>query len=903
MSEQGVGFQPDQQAVEQQRETSERGEFAAKDRAVRTAEEFTHAITEYRSNLNKAVEDPHIAAIAEPLSRLATRANRVGATDHDPDADGPHDDHRQSDIAQVYTWFADNYGGATTLMRQYLVGEHSGNDLSQEAFQEMITGQLAQWRFAKEGMRKKDGEKVKNTVLVSGAQALLDAPHFASVKEQMDSHGQQFDEASWVKNQKMLEGLVISATVDQELATLTEDAQSEALQSWLVQTSEEARSGRELPDGSREKRKIYETPYYRAVLKELEMRSKKRNGVGGVILYGPPGTGKTELIKELNRKDGYDTHVVNLHKYTSFADLLAERQLSTNIDPSASLAEKLGTIVDKFQAANPDQFRAAVTEAFTTLQAQGKVDADQGIADFLRPIVATSEVDLDAVLSADNVDWDAIHKAFLTKQQARILTTGHGSDMQEGVEDIVRGEILLAIKRGKRVLLDELDKAGPSAHGGLLTFLAQSPGESVTFGNTREEIPPWFRVDATSNATDLNEYLRNRFSEVHLGTPPAKDQLMIAATRLIDEEGVVQLSPFEQEQLAAFFTYVVPRANALLESAKGASAISNRDIQSLTANLVNYDNRERTALSMEDSLRKLLIDASAYTEDPLVRKEITDLLHNFRDIVRDQPLVIEDLFGEGSESEDDDAVVEQPLLKVINGLTSRSAGSERVSGIRGMQLDAAQQQQVVAYFAEQAGKPNPANARILDTGLMVTIDRGNLIINAIPDQDSDRDTHRLFYKQVGEGVVVDASEDGNVVAIAQGAGEQRSTLFVRPFDTVSKSINFPNGKLSLSPDGSRTLHVSESGALVLSKTGTEGSLLPDIHGVTDAQFSPDGRTILVSMQGGETHVASARDGRALLENSLPTPDDGMVWKYVGEHMIVQAAKDGSQVGTKALYVA
>lgn len=898
---------------------------------LQKAEDFKRALYEYKTSLNSVVENGLTKPIQDTASGLmakeAERKRLQGLEANDStDQQALEDLNYQirRDVVVIYGWYQENFGGTATLLNQYLPAEHS-----KAQFQEIAATNIAHWIAAKTGLGKLNREQTQNAQMTQIAQFLLEhSPHFRSLQHKQQEQGLEFKGSTWEENEEVLSSLITTALVEEEIARLDPKVMAFELRRWLAVTAKEARSGRKTPEGETRKRKIYETPYYKDLLQELHRLSKRKNGVGGVILYGPPGTGKTEIVQEKNEQQGYETHVVSIHHYTSFADLLADKAITLRTDQGAPLAQKLETVISYFKEKSPEEFSRAMSAIYTDLQAAGKLGADQQLSQFLLPYLSLDQrgvIDLLAKNELTIEDWQQIQSAFLSKQEARLLRTTLSPGHQETMEDIIRGEILLAIRKSRgtgrkiRVLLDEIDKAGPNSLGGILTFLAKSPGETITIGETTEEIPSWFAVDATSNSLELNEYLMDRFSHLEVGTPPPKDQLMIAAVRLSDDEGNIQLSPYEQEQIVGFFVYALPRINALLSSEEfGWPPISNRGIQELTGNLVDFRNMQRTDLSVGEAVRKLLLENKMWARNPELRTKLEHLLDSeFAGILRDEPIQIKRRSTQASTgpvgleqrySQTLEETIRSPMINAINGLTAEAVGGRRTR-IEEVALSDTQRTLVQDFaVAERAKMRGSTNILPLPIGLTLfekwEEDRAGLQLVSI---SGDRKAHMLFNKLIPGGKLEGASYDGKVVVISSELDKNSDTLrVIRPFDAEGGEANerrIYKGEVTVDRTGSYIGKLDPHNNLLIFRTD---NLHQDrnIGGVESFQFSPDGKLILVKKREGRTWLHSSSTLAPIMDAPLDQPDQGYEWKFVGEHMLVQTSSDPQgRIKDIALYVA
>lgn len=389
---------------------------------------------------------------------------------------------------------------------------------------------------------------------------------------------------------------------------------------WLSETGRASFEGTDDPvSHKRKKLKIFMTPFYESYTERAKFLHRKENGVGGIIYSGPPGTGKTEMAIEVNRKEGYDSRVVQIHHFSTFVDLIGERVVQVGLDKATSYMQRL-MMARKWFSEDILRGLNALKEYYERGIASGKINAptfEDFMSNYGGNIQLTDNEQLPMEGFYDIKDQRAILR-FIKYLDRQIAGATLGKETGSDMDDWVNGEILIAIEQKKRVVLDELDKAGQYSLGGLLTLLSRSSGETFTVGEKTVEIPSWFKIDATVNQMTLGsaqkredggktkEYLYDRFSTLSVGYPPVKDSLMIAAVKLSDREGNILLSEREQEQVVGIFTYIVPELRKLYDAEKDVSPVTHRVIQDLSSFLVDPQTRRRTTVSVEKALHMAL---------------------------------------------------------------------------------------------------------------------------------------------------------------------------------------------------------------------------------------------------------------------------------------------------------
>lgn len=849
---------------------------------------------EYKNSLNAVLSDPNLGEIEEAArfvldfgGEARAPAGRIAAfKEAHPDED-PKSQVGES-ARKVFEWFAHRRGNAVALLSESIPQDEG----LQEDLRQLIGRNLSSWIGVAKGYA---GPFVKADL---HERELADAEDFL------------------IGNSPGLAGLKRRAAIEVPLSSVLVDEQVDAATLRLDQgvlafesrdfTSRNAK-------GARAGRRIYDTPFYEDALEDLHFRERKENGIGGVILYGPPGTGKTELLQEKNRREGYKTRVVSMHHYTSFAELIGDRAVQVGVDQSAPLSEKLKRGLDTFEEGTPEEFGQVIGEMFNTLKSEGKVPADETMGSFLKTFIAQdTDVDLDAAgFSPD--DWGKIRSKFLVSQRVRMMRTLMPGHLQETDEDIVKGEILLAIQNGERVVLDEVDKAGAGSLGGLLKLLAQHPGSTLEFGNSSVQIPKWFRVDATSNKADLDEYLKDRFSGMNVGIPPIKDQLMIAAVRLSDTEGNILLTSAEQGQLAAYFMYIVPEVNKVM-AGNQLPPLSNRSIQEITSYLVDFGNMERTNVSVGRAVRMLLTKNKMWVANQKVAGEINGVLERFEPMIYEEPFNIVDgdtkryrrgtvrniAYGEMKKIRDEAVrkIVAHPLSKVINGL-GVEIDPESGSTIRRIELTAEQQRRIREFLGRKKPK-NAADTLNLPIGFVLHTDyAGQKPLIELVSLPEDADSKTLIVDNLPHsGRILAATADGKKVVLASPGTEGRENLeivnlFGRNPDAVSATdepISVSQGvRAELDPSG-RNLAIMDGSTLFLN------SLNRKVDNVVRFAFSGDGKVLLIEKVDGTT---SLYDSKSLVSHgNLSLVGTG--WKFA-DNLLVQESADRS-IRQQAFYI-
>lgn len=809
--------------------------------AIQTGKEarsLVRVVSEYKNSLNAAVEDPDldkssIEAAYIPAGKNSTRA---------------------PDTTKVFAGFNRSQRATVGMIRSNLSPD------SREGAEGLIGENFSRWI------------RSRKTLVTNPTKQSLQQKELDRMAQYLIANSPSFTRLKTLGSETTLDSVTAAlTTAGATESILREDPEIATFEThdWIATTAREARAGQ----------KIYSTPYYENMLDNLHFLGRKKNGVGNVILYGPPGTGKTELLQEKNRREGYDTRVINIHYYTNFEGLIAGRSIQLGLDPSASLSQKMQTVVESFEGSSPDEIRSTFQNLQEQLQAEGKIDPNMTLEEFIGQFTSTTP--------NNDGDWAAIKEDFIKTAKARILRTSLPQNYQELFKDLVEGEILLAMQNGQRVVLDEIDKAGPTSLGGILSFLAKSPGETFSIGNSEVTIPSWFKIDATNNSTEqLTPWLQDRFAAKELTTPPAKDQLLIAAVRVADSEGNILLSPQEQVQLAGFFTYVVPEINDVLIS-YGEAPISNRRIQELGSYLVDFGNQERTALSFEESVTRLFKNR-VWASNPDLTATLEGIVKKYKGIITAPPETfktspnaeVKPLTRRERRDSGLDTIEKSPLIKAINGLPNEIDAARTVK-IQPITLTVDQMkdaQDVIAESSEQVF--DSENAYALSVGFTVLTTNDKISINSVGDDV----TKLIEVVKAAPGKIVGASADGNILLFAKPNTGITSINLIAGSDEAIIARGYD--KPQVSPDGSKILAVNPTNRALLNHTGDTDWDLVETN-VGKFEFSKSGEFILAERTDNQTSIISG--GNLRVVGRL----EGSGWKIIGGDLVVRQDNTGA----------
>lgn len=876
------------------------------------AEQLTTVVGRYRDVLMEVADkklDPKVVDSAYSVIRIGALKSRLGET---ADLEPELDTELKTSSREVFNWLSKNYGGVISSLAANLPDDPA----VQQQFVELVGANLSYFIALRKSLSV---GKYRNALDRNRRQATMSTITEDQLRGVTDFlvnnsrngelqvlSGKIPDESPLLTDN--LEALAESSRMDVDVLRLDETARIFELQDWMIATGQEARRGR----------KIYLTPHYRKLIKELHFQTERKNGLGGVILFGEPGTGKTEVLREKNRQQGFDTRVINIHHYTSFNDLIADKAIQLGLDRGASVAQKLDIVCRNFAEHDPGEFKEAFTSMFDQLKKEGKLGENETIADFLKSYIDTS---LESSANKDEYtsdDWQSFRDSFITRQRARILRTSLSDSQQESPDDIVKGEILLAIDRKERVVLDEIDKAGPGSLSGILSVLAQSPGEEFKYGGKSVKLPYWFTVDATTNSLNLEGYLLERFVPRKVEMPPVLDQLMIAGVRVSDTGGNILLSPTEQHQLVWFYTYIVPEMNAVLTQYNGSyrqgrddeqvALLSNRRIQEFTSYLVNFGSKRRTNNSFSEAVHKFFLENPVWSSDPKLKDPLSKLLGQYQGMIEDSPVILSDdqpippAFDKKAQGEAAlQRAVSSPLFRAISVYETGSEKPQfhpRVISLNDSQRDAIRDSL-------------PTKKKIRDSGVVLDLptglqlfensETGEIALRFLPEGADMKDVATDKLDKVGQLVV--ASVDGRTVLVSSpsndGQGIFMKNIFRSGVSTTtklgpeawSKSAEFA---ISAKADRIAVRLPDQNRVYVFYGRNLEQPILNQ-EGVKRFELASDGRHLLVELSSGQSKLIPTFGSRS----QAILPDLGGNWEFAGDSLVVCKGVD---IASKAVYL-
>ncbi|GEM_PF-2113799 len=342
-----------------------------------------------------------------------------------------------------------------------------------------------------------------------------------------------------VVTQEVLEQLHAEYERDQDVLMSSENIRKANYRVWVAE-----RAG--------ERPRVAGSPADNADIEAIDRAHRTSNRVAGVIAYGPPGTGKTEKIIEANKRKGFETHVISMHRHSDFAQLMGEAPIFLEgLDQGAGKVQRV------------EAFQRMVNQSTDQLQKLFTSSPDL----ITRLLKLTPKTALRVEAQNKEVTGPLLEQ-FITELRGEVsnrLIDLYLGEEGSGDKDAawVNGEIQRAIDENKMALLDEGDKAAPSAFDGISAILAKRPGENFTLGGREVHFPHWFRIDMTVNQTNLPEHIRDRFTALEIGYPETEDLLWKVGLFLADKQGEMGVEMNTEWQMTLFFTHVVPRIHEL----------------------------------------------------------------------------------------------------------------------------------------------------------------------------------------------------------------------------------------------------------------------------------------------------------------------------------------------------
>lgn len=861
---------------------------------------------------------------------------------------------KQNSEREIYRWYQKEFPGVINLLQSYLPADPGESEIATViaagvANYTAVEGSLAKaYRFSvqdENGSVRFRTSRIEQVQLKNLTDLLLNRSTFFSPLNKVVSFegaGRPINEprAQDQTVETIIERAILTGLRTEAIQNLDQNTALEKLRDWVRETADKAR---------RQGLKIFLTPFYKQILERGEFISRKRNGVGGVIYYGPPGTGKTEMHRAENANQGFDTKVINIHYYIGFAELMAEKAVSVAKNHGGDMAKGLSEVINQLKGESNDEFARNCHSLFDQLIKDGKLGADANFGQFIAQFI-TSEEQKSQLQTGDssNPDWGTIRSEFINTTQARLLRTALPSAYQESVEEIVLGEILEAIEESKqpggkrvRVVLDELDKAGPNSLGGLLSFLAKSPGEVFEYGGKKIVIPKWFKIGATSNEVTLREDLKSRFHAERVDMPPPKDQLMITAVHLSDGEGNILLSNEEQNQLAGFFVYVLPQLNKILVS-YDFPPYSNRDVQRLCGDLVDVGRLERTTTTVSEALSNMVlkekilskikkdtgetinaqedVDECFYSLHSFFAERTGDLREKKEERVIENPLLAKKA-GTAYVATEQRTLSDQPLFRTIAGLEG-SVEITRKPKFHSINLtveEASLIEKRLSSFGIRRVNAGPGlNIIKLPTGLALTSARDNSGLTLrLESAQGERLSHnpktrQLFGQILGiDGEIIASSNTGDTIGILQ-YGQDKAWLRVAYLGGGGYKTHFCwNEKLANKNDSDQpVLAVSRNSKIEIDAGGSLISILDKdsnqltiygrspapwkrLNGVEDMMISPDGRLLMTESKDINGQILTTVYSTTLFSAEQILPGRG--WRFAMDNLMVQEDNTG---GTK-----
>lgn len=653
--------------------------------------------------------------------------------------------------------------------------------------------------------------------------------------------------------------------------------------------------------------KIFRTPFYDRLIRFSIEQGDMENGIGGKIYYGPPGTGKSEMAVEINRLEGFESRVVSMHYWTSFSHLFGEALLQVGQDKQMRQAAGISSLsavsglVDSYQGdGGAQQFWGVVEQAAQR--------SNQPLGQFIQGFYhGDSEIarQIESGNISDTVKRQVMN-SFRTSLHARAVATAEGKIEEPSDEDEtswVKGEILLAIDHKERVVLDELDKAGPGSIDSLHALLAWSPGQKAPLKLRGLEVgmPEWFRIDATANEMNLDDErksaLYNRFKQIFVDYPPVKDEMMLASVWMADQSGVMRIDPLRQTQLAAFFQYEVPAIRALYENELIAQPFTLRNTKEFCNLVVSPTSHQDRGEDLDQIVRQELLEQRQFYANNEQRASLLLVINGMEQmLLRPNPLLPSLDLNTGTGDLEPTNLREQRVAAVTNFLESVTHSPfysvatglpETIGLFSGKSLAAIDRTRILKSQLARVQLTGETSEELLASGstypeplIQVTADtRDSRTARIFHSAEVDGSKVVLLEHQLpiigGSFEVTGQSQDGGTFMVKTKNDQGKTIYEVWEFGyyEAAPTKTNPNPKpaknhiirqvaeisadrdstITLSSDGDKVFKVEKNGDLLIHLIDQERDVTLDTP-IERYEVSPDSRTLLIETAEGETRL-------------------------------------------------
>lgn len=521
--------------------------------------------------------------------------------------------------SKIRNYFLENYCYYFRLLEDYEFGDVNSKleeqpDLKEKA-REIIINETLSFLHKRQGL---PGINDPTNIAISTI-----GNHMVKNSKDFQSLGSQIDLTQQERPLEAVKKLEMSMQVGNEALLADENIRKLAMRQWIQYAITETEKGN----------RVIFTPYYQSLFEQIQRIGDRENGIGGKLYYGPPGTGKTELAVQANRIEGFDTRVVSMHYWTDFSTLLGEAPVPVGLDRATGMMQRLKIAHDHFSKMSSEEFRTTIQTIHRQKIQRNKLLEKSSPLETISPfLVNVKENILNSPIDQISTEsWGEIQQGLIRYFDKQLLAVAVGElTGEDEIAQWVKGEILIAAENGQRLLLDEIDKAGPNSVSGISRLLAMSSDQPIDLKGERFYLPSWFKIDATSNdmlllgdnrkkenftplAIDSSKsYLYDRFNHVFMGYPPIKDELMLATVWASDSSGNILLTAEEQNQIITVFEHIIKDVQNLYQTGELSQPLTLRGLKEMMSYLVDPLTKRRTGTPVLRALEMVLLEQRSY---------------------------------------------------------------------------------------------------------------------------------------------------------------------------------------------------------------------------------------------------------------------------------------------------